>query len=150
MTSGASTEPCRGRRIPGPARCRQGQRTLSVGSTAFGRLTRAPAVCTLYSARCEVNSYIRLGRPRSPNSGLLGRRLRREAAVGGRPCSRSTSSSSASDSALRRSAGHSSCIAETGPTVLQVQCLEVVDTPIVVQRQVRSAEVCRQGCGAEA
>ena len=41
--SGASTEPCRGRRIPGLARCRQGQRTLSVGLTAFGRSSRAPA-----------------------------------------------------------------------------------------------------------
>ena len=41
--SGASTEPCRGTRIPGLARCRQGQRTLSVGLTAFGRSSRAPA-----------------------------------------------------------------------------------------------------------
>ena len=52
--------------------------------------------------------------------------------------------------AHRRSAGYSSCVAETGPTVLQVQFLEVVDMPVVVQRQVRSAEVCRQGRGAEA
>ena len=43
----------------------------------------------------------------------------------------------ASDSAHRRSAGHSSCVAETSPTVLQVQFLEVVDMPVVVQRQVR-------------
>ena len=32
------------------------------------------------------------------------------------------------------------------PTVLQVQFLEVVDTPVAVQRQVRAAAVCRQGC----
>ena len=30
------------------------------------------------------------------------------------------------------------------PTVLQVQLLEVVDMPVVVQRQVRAAAVCRQ------
>ena len=39
--------------------------------------------------------------------------------------------------------------------MLQVQFLEVVDMPVVVQRQVRAAAVCRQGCqhpcrGAEA
>ena len=39
--------------------------------------------------------------------------------------------------------------------VLQVQFLEVVDMPVVLQRQVRAAAVCRQGCqhpcrGAEA
>ena len=39
--------------------------------------------------------------------------------------------------------------------VLQVQFLEVVDMPVVVQRQVRAAAVCRQVgqhpfCGAEA
>ena len=32
------------------------------------------------------------------------------------------------------------------PTVLQVQFLEVVDMPVAVQRQVRAAAVCRQGC----
>ena len=32
------------------------------------------------------------------------------------------------------------------PTVLQVQFLEVVDMPVAVQRQERAAAVCRQGC----
>ena len=32
------------------------------------------------------------------------------------------------------------------PTVLQVQFLEVVDMPVAVQRQVRAAAFCRQGC----
>ena len=32
------------------------------------------------------------------------------------------------------------------PAVLQVQSLEVVDMPVAVQRQVRAAAVCRQGC----
>ena len=32
------------------------------------------------------------------------------------------------------------------PTVLQVQFLEVVDMPVAVQRLVRAAAVCRQGC----
>ena len=41
--SGASTEPCRGRRIPGLARCGQEERTLSVVLTAFGWFSRAPA-----------------------------------------------------------------------------------------------------------
>ena len=30
--------------------------------------------------------------------------------------------------------------------VLQVQFMEVVDMPVVVQRQLRAAAVCRQGC----
>ena len=68
--SGASTEPCRGRRIPGPARCRQGQRTLSVGLTAFGRSSRAPAGYEPSTeAIMQVNSHIRLGRPASPKVG---------------------------------------------------------------------------------
>ena len=47
-----------------------------------------------------------------------------------------------SDSARRRSAGHSSCATETAThsavLSLQVQFLEVLDMPVVAQRQVRA------------
>ena len=69
--SGASTEPCRGRRIPGLARCRQGQRTLSVELTAFGRSSRAPAgyePCTEAMTRGQQSHPSRAA-PRSPKVG---------------------------------------------------------------------------------
>ena len=76
--SGASTEPCGGRRIPGLARW-----TLSVGLTAFGRSSRAPAgyePCTEAMKRGQQLHPFRA--PSEPQSGFLGRRRRREAAVG--------------------------------------------------------------------
>ena len=90
------------------------------------------------------------GGAQEPQSGFLGRELRREAAVGGRPCDHAArvpavrvvrEPGGASDPAHRRSGGHSSCFAETGThnadlQTLQVQFLEVVDMLVGVQRQV--------------
>ena len=54
----------------------------------------------------------------------------------GRPAVQGVRGVGASDSARRRSAGHSSCVTETATRTavlsLQVQFLEIVDMPIVV------------------
>ena len=126
------------------------QRSCPSGVASFGRVTHAPAdPRALHSATRRSLLHSSRVAPRSPNSGFLGRGLRREAAVGGRPCDHAArvpavrvvrKPGGASDPAHRRSGGQSSCFAETGTTVpvptLQVQFLEVVDMPAVMQRQV--------------
>ena len=86
MRSGASTEPCRGRRIPGLARCRQGQRTSSVGLTAFGRSSWAPAGYEPSTEAMTRGQQLHPSRaPMEPQSGFLGRRRVRESAVANFP-----------------------------------------------------------------
>ena len=65
--SGASTEPCRSRRIPGLARCRQGQRTLCVGLTAFGRSGYEPSTEAMKRGQQLHPSRA----PSEPQSGFL-------------------------------------------------------------------------------
>ena len=72
--SGASTEPCRGRRILGLSRCRQGQRTLSVRLTVFGRSSWAPAGYEPSTEAMKLGQQLHQSRAPNdgPRSGFLG------------------------------------------------------------------------------
>ena len=141
--SGASTEPCRGRRIPGRARCLQGQRTLSVGSTAFGWETRATAGYSLY--RQEPQQWV-LGQAAEAGGGgwrtsLLKQLVSQQSKVA-REIGGASDSSSSSEWCTFQLFCRDRYPQRMLPTLLQVQFLEVVDMPVVVQQQVAAVAVC--------
>ena len=110
--SGASTEPCRGRGIPGLARCRQGQRTLSVGLTAFGRSSRAPRRLRALYRSDYARSTVRAG-----------------AAVG------SAAASSRLQLPRRRVCGAAVAVSEVVRGLLFLFFDKVADMPVIAQLQ---------------